>query len=68
MIRLFVGALLAICLATGAFLAGRYGGAWAGVRLGLLVGLLNLLVLGSLLSGEDPGRGRSQDRMARAAA
>jgi cytochrome c oxidase assembly protein subunit 15 len=50
--------LLLTCLFGGGLLAGlRSGRGWRGGALvGLLAGLLNLLVLGSLLGGEQPNR------------
>jgi cytochrome c oxidase assembly protein subunit 15 len=49
--------LMLACLPAGGWLLGRYGArSWrAGAGAGLLSGLLNLLVLGSLLSGSRPG-------------
>ena len=49
-------ALLLICLLAGGFVAGRYTerGVRGGLYVGLLAGLLNMLVLGSLLSGGQP--------------
>ncbi len=51
-------ALMLVCLAAGGFLAGRWarGGAREGAAVGALATLLNLLILGSLLSGNEPGR------------
>lgn len=48
---------LAACIVGGGYVAGRYGprGVMGGVRAGLLSGVLNLMVLGSLLGGEQPG-------------
>jgi len=50
--------LLLGCLLAGGYALGRAsGGGWkAGAAAGLVSALLNLLVLGSLLSGADPGR------------
>jgi cytochrome c oxidase assembly protein subunit 15 len=49
-------AMLVVCLLAGGVLVGRWtGGGWrAGLCAGLLAGLLNLLVLGSLLTGDSP--------------
>jgi cytochrome c oxidase assembly protein subunit 15 len=46
--------LFLVCLASGGFVAGRYTGArWqAGFQVGVLSSILNLLILGSLLSGD----------------
>ncbi len=51
-------ALLLACLIGGGVALGRWGrGGWpAGLAAGLLTGLLNLLVLGSLLGGEHPNQ------------
>lgn len=50
--------LLLACLVGGGFVAGRHTerGVRGGLFAGLLAGLLNLLVLGSLLSGERPNQ------------
>ncbi len=50
--------LLVLCLFLGGYLAGRFADrAWrGGLYTGLLVAVLNLLVLGSLLSGPRPGQ------------
>src|SRR6185295_15384359 len=58
----FVGAasalvlvLVVLCQLGGGFVAGRHGGSWrAGILPALLTSFLNLLVLGSLLSGDRP--------------
>ncbi len=46
------------CLVGGGFVAGRYAGrGWlGGLRTGALAGLLNLLVLGSVLGGDQPNQ------------
>lgn len=45
------------CLLGGGYLAGRYTqqGILGGLYVGLLSAILNLMILGSLLGGEDPG-------------
>ena len=50
--------LLLGCLFGGGYVLGRVGGAgWSsGVAAGLVAGVLNLLILGSLLAGDDPNR------------
>jgi len=50
--------LLVGCQFAGGFLAGRHSGrGWrGGLAVGLLSSLLNILILGSLLSGDDPNR------------
>ena len=50
--------LLVLCLAGGGFVAGRYSprGARGGAVAGLLTALLNLMILGSLLTGTEPNR------------
>jgi cytochrome c oxidase assembly protein subunit 15 len=50
--------LLLGCLFGGGYVLGRVGGAsaFAGGAAGLVTGVLNLLILGSLLAGDDPGR------------
>lgn len=50
--------LLLACQLAGGFLAGRHTGrGWAGgVYVGILSSLLNILILGSLLSGHEPNR------------
>jgi len=50
--------LMVICLLGGGFVAGRSTGrGWrGGVQVGLLVSLLNLMILGSLLGGQEPNR------------
>lgn len=50
--------LLLLCLFAGGFAAGRYGprGWRGGLYAGLLAAVLNLLILGSLLSGSQPGQ------------
>jgi cytochrome c oxidase assembly protein subunit 15 len=48
-------ALVVACQLGGGFVAGRHGGSWrAGILPALLSSVLNLLVLGSLLSGDRP--------------
>ncbi len=51
-----VFALLLVVLAAGGFLAGRYlrDGWRGGMLAGLITGLLNLLILGSLVGGDQP--------------
>jgi cytochrome c oxidase assembly protein subunit 15 len=51
-------ALMLICLASGGFVAGRYGhrGWRGGMLVGLLAAALNLLVLGSALASEQPNQ------------
>jgi heme A synthase len=53
-----VFALLLAILLTGGWLAGRYlpQGWQGGLAAGLITGLLNLLILGSLISGGQPGQ------------
>ncbi len=50
--------LLLLCLLAGGYFAGRYShrGWRGGLYVGLLAAVLNLLVLGSLLSGSQPGQ------------
>jgi len=48
-----VGAFVA-CLLVGGWIAGREGGVRVAAGTGVVVGLLNLLVLGSLLAGDAP--------------
>lgn len=47
-----------VCLLTGGYVAGRYSGrsGRAGLYVGLVCGLLNLMILGSLLTGDEPNR------------
>ncbi len=51
-------AALVACIAGGGFVAGRYSGrgSAAGLYAGLLSGALDLMILGSLLAGNDPGQ------------
>lgn len=51
-------ALLLLCMLAGGFYLGRAArGGWRdGAAAGLITGLLNLLVLGSLLGGSEPGQ------------
>jgi cytochrome c oxidase assembly protein subunit 15 len=53
-----VGLAMLGCLFLGGLLLGREinMGRWFGARLGAWVGVLNLLILGSLLGGERPGQ------------
>jgi cytochrome c oxidase assembly protein subunit 15 len=55
-----IGVALLLCVGAGGWMAGRYGtGGWAGgARAGLVAAAVNLLVLGSLLSGGEPGTAR----------
>lgn len=48
--------LLLACLVAGGWIAGRHArGGWrAGAVVGLVVGLINLLILGSLITGDQP--------------
>lgn len=50
--------LLLGCLVAGGFVAGAFGGRGVrgGLYVGLLAGVLNLLILGSLLGGDQPNR------------
>jgi cytochrome c oxidase assembly protein subunit 15 len=50
--------LMLACLVAGGFFAGRLTSkGWSfGLRVGLLASALNLLILGSILSGEEPNR------------
>jgi len=54
---LLLGMLL-ICFLTGGYVAGRWSdrGARGGTLTGLIAAALNLLILGSLLGGEQPGQ------------
>lgn len=52
-----VGIALLIVMAIGLFRAGRAGGWKLGLATGLVVGLVNLLILGSLLAAPTPGAG-----------
>ena len=47
-----------LCLLAGGILAGRYTrrGIWGGLWAGCVAALLNLLILGSLLAGDQPNR------------
>ena len=51
---LLLGLLLLLVL--GGFLGGRTGGVRAGVGVGLVASVVNLLILGSLLGGDEPNR------------
>lgn len=49
--------LMFVCLTGGGFFAGKYtGDGRAGVWTGILTAVINLLVLGSLLGGDEPNR------------
>lgn len=52
-----VGVLLLIVLSAGMFLAGRAGGLKLGAASGFAAGLVNLLILGSLIAKHEPGSG-----------
>lgn len=52
-----VGGILLAVLALGLFLSGRCGGWKLGVASGFVAGLVNLLILGSLLAVQTPGGG-----------
>ena len=52
-----VGVLLLVVLSVGMFLAGRHGGWKLGAASGFVTGLVNLLILGSLIADTTPGAG-----------
>jgi cytochrome c oxidase assembly protein subunit 15 len=55
-----LGSVLLACLLVGGFAAGRFGtlGVSGAAKAGLVAAAINLLVLGSLLSGGDPSRAK----------
>ena len=47
--------LLLACVVAGGWVAGRHAGGWrAGLVVGFVIGLLDLLILGSLITGDRP--------------